>query len=327
MRSLSLGFVALTLAPLPFALLHCSSEKPAADAGADVVTPGNDAAPDGGEDAPGTCVPSQCPSGECAPDGTCAPKCMEPGSTCEGGLTCCGTACVDTAKNPKHCGACGVACGSAQFCTSKACKDTVVANVCENAKAAIILDGLPSDEAASAVLKGALSRPDGGCTPPVAVRDLLQGTGGSLETGTNRPTLGPGESYVAAGGGFGQKAVDWLNKSKYAPVYTTGDATSYSFVRTKDDGIIVKAPMSMLTANHDYFVIYTATDPKSGTLVLASYGLLAPGTAAAAYYFDAQVMPNRANFTKAYYAYEWTDSNTNAVPDAADAFVLLDSGP
>ena len=42
-------------------------------------------------------------------------------ASCEGGTTCCGTTCVDTASSQIHCGGCGIACPSSQACVAGVC--------------------------------------------------------------------------------------------------------------------------------------------------------------------------------------------------------------
>jgi hypothetical protein len=55
----------------------------------------------------GTCG-HVCPEGLCSA-GTCSFSCAQGG--CTGGLSCCGTSCVDQQADKQNCGACGVACG------------------------------------------------------------------------------------------------------------------------------------------------------------------------------------------------------------------------
>jgi hypothetical protein len=142
--------------------------------------------------------------------------------------------------------------------------------------------------------------------------------------------LGSGETYLATGGAFGQKAVGYIESKKVGPVYTLGDSTSFSFVRASDNALLAKVQNVDLTAKHDWFVAYLAPEPQLGTLVFAIYGVLTPGTAAAAWFATNQLVPNRATFTKQYYVYEWIDSDdagTPNAPDSNDTFKLLASGP
>src|SRR5438046_226 len=43
---------------------------------------------------------------------------------CTGSLKKCGTACVDTTKDPSNCGACNSKCANGQFCAGSKCNST-----------------------------------------------------------------------------------------------------------------------------------------------------------------------------------------------------------
>ena len=46
---------------------------------------------------------------------------VPPAGGCDGGLSACGSSCVDTSKDAKNCGACGKACAANEVCVSSAC--------------------------------------------------------------------------------------------------------------------------------------------------------------------------------------------------------------
>ena len=226
----------------------------------------NDGGPDaGGSDAVTTnCKPDDCPSKHCGPDDQCAPDCSTAG--CPNGETCCDNQyCSDLAKDPQNCGACGTACAPKQFCTSTSCSDALVSNVCGNAAGSVVLDSITTDEAAGGVVGDALKS---ACSQ-VNIASIQQGATGSMDTVSGRPTLGPGNTYIAAGGGFGQKAVSYMNNARNAPVYTIDDSVNISFVRTSDNGTIIKTPLASLTPHHDYFLIYAAANWTSQTYSVA----------------------------------------------------------
>lgn len=268
------------------------------------------------------CDPNACASHQCAPTGECAAVCASD-SDCASGETCCnGAYCSNLAKDPRNCGACGTACAPAQFCSGTACVDALVKNVCQNPHATTVLDQLDVDDDAGARVGSTLAA---GCTG-LALSSVAQGAAGTMDNGSGRPTTGPGDTYVAAGGGFGQRAIAYMNDARNAPVFTTDDGTSVSLVRTSDGTTIVKAPITALTSHHDYFVIYAAAEPVSGTLVFAVYGLYPAGTTAGAFWFQSQSSGALDAMTKQFYVYEWTDKNADGVPNAADTFTLLSSG-
>jgi hypothetical protein len=213
---------------------------------------------------------------------------------------------------------CGNKCGGSQFCSGASCYDALLKNVCQNATGDVVMDSINVDQDAGGVVGGALKAT---CTA-MNILDIPQGAAGSMDPMTGRPMLGPGSTYIAAGGSFGQKAIYYMNGARNAPVYTIDDGQNVSFVRTSTNQTIIKAPTAMLTAHHDYFLVYAAAEPVSGTLVFAAYGLYPAGTAAGAYWFSAQPP---GSLSKQYYVYEWIDTNNNGVPDKADTFNLLDS--
>lgn len=307
-------------------------EEPSPDAAGDSAPPvdagdaGPDAAADSGADAAADAADSGGDGGGDASEA--GPQCdPDAGASCDGGLTCCSGQCVDPTKDPNNCGSCGTACTTAQFCTGAGCTDMGVENVCANAHATVVLDGIATDEDAGSTIGAALAA---SCTPAVVVAALGQDAGGVLDPATNRPITGVGNTFVAGGGAFGQLGVAYMNNQSLTPVYVTVDsnAMTASFVQRSTSAALVTAPMSMLTASHDYFVVQLAVEPTSGTLCFIAYGFFAPGTSAAAFWASTQMVPNRASFTNRWYVYEWTDNADGGVPgpSADDTFTPVASG-
>jgi hypothetical protein len=303
--------------PVAFAL-GCTSSNPDNDGGNDSDAGIDSNLPDVGQP---TCDPNACPSKHCGPDGQCAADCSTTG--CSNGETCCNsTYCANLAKDPQNCGACGTACSGKQFCTSSACTDAIVQNLCANGAATIVQDSLATDVDAGGTVQAGMVA----ACPQAQIGTIVQGASGSMDPQNGRPMLGPGNTYVASGGSFGQKAVWYMNGAKNAPVYTIDDSQKIAFVRSSDNGTIVQTPLSALTAHHDYFLIYVAPEPVSGTLVFAVYGLYGPGTAAGAFYFKNNMAGSLASQGKQYYVFEWTDSTANdGIPNAADTFKQIEA--
>ena len=296
--------------PVAFVLAGCTSNPGTNDGGgSDGGDPFDASLPDVGVT---TCDPNSCPSKHCGPDGQCAAGCT--GTTgCQANETCCNsTYCSNLAKDPQNCGACGTACTGKQFCTSSACKDALIQNVCANANATIVQDNFDTDKEAGTTLQAGLAA----ACPQAQIGTILEGANGSMDPQNGRPTLGPNNTYVASGGAFGQKAVWYMNGAKNAPVYTIDNSQQIAFIRSSDNGTIVQTPLSALTAHHDYFLIYVAPEPVSGTLVFAVYGLYGPGTTAGAFYWKNTMATSIGTQSKQYYVFEWTDANNDGQPQA-----------
>jgi hypothetical protein len=305
---------------------NCGSDVPTqAKPGGDAGTPGGDG---GGSDATPETSTTTDGGGEDAgadaePDA--GPACSV-ANPCAGALTCCSDHCVDTKKSPANCGACGVACTvGTQFCNGAACKETVMANLCQSPKATVIQDGITEDDTVGTAMATAL----GSCSPTVSVRTVLQsvveGSNLDIVADGGRPLLGPGDMLVAAGGSFGQHAVDFLESKSSTPVVSTQVGTTITFVKRSNGQILRTLQESDLTASHDFALIELAVEPSNGTLTLIAQGLLASGTRAAGFYLTQVVAVSPATYDQAYYLYEWTDADADAMPDANE-FVLVSSG-
>jgi hypothetical protein len=288
------------------------------DSGGDTATPTDTAgevASETGGDADATATDTA----DTAKPPVDAPACSDGG--CTDGLTCCGSSCIDLAKDPLNCGACGRACTLTQFCSGSKCNEAVFANVCENANATVVKDPYDPDNAAGKLVGAALAA---SCAPPTVVVEKDQGAAGVLDF-SNRPLGGVGMTYVTGGGSFGQKTIDYMDKAALTPIYLSGDGTNVEFKVRRTGTTLVTAPITTLTDSHDYFFVELAVEPVSGTLCFSVQGMFGGGTAAGAFWASTEVVPKRATYTDAWYAYEWTDSG-DKLPDATDTFRLIAKG-
>ena len=86
-----------------------------------------------------------------------------------------------------------------------------------------------------------------------------------LDQATNQPITGPGTTFVAGGGAFGQKGLGYLDAKALSPLYVVnGPSDDLLIVCCAGVATLVDAAQSGLTAHHDYFAFYVAVDPKVG---------------------------------------------------------------
>jgi hypothetical protein len=142
---------------------------------------------------------------------------------------------------------------------------------------------------------------------------------------TGQPVEGPGQLLLATGGGFFNNLSGYLAEMRIAPVYDRSANDNFYITRSSNDTDVSQIAASALDATHDLVVIQLARDPLTGTTVLNAYGLDAPGTTAAGWYFANVVAPDLASYTDAWYVYTWTDDASDGPSDASE-FVLQGSG-
>ena len=249
--------------------------------------------------------------------------CQSAASCTDPTMTCCSGFCVDIAADPTNCGSCGNVCNGKQFCTGTKCDALVVANVCDNPKATVSMDQYMADNTAGAAIGAGLAT---ACAPPVNVAQLSQDADGVLDPLTERPKTGVGNTFVTGGGGYGQLGDHYLDSRELTQLYVTADGVTEQIVDRSAGTNLANAVDTDLTAHHDYFYVQLTVEPVSGTLCFMGVGMLQYGTAAAGYFVPAVMIPGRAQYTDAWYVYEWTDTNGDAVANAGDTFTLIKSG-
>jgi hypothetical protein len=293
-------------------------------------------------DMNGDCTPCvkdlECTGGRVCNAGTCGPRCGDGGVACTGNLVCCTDHCVDITRDPQHCGACTTTCAAAQFCgnaSTPSCKDNILRNICNTKRATFLLDGLPSDDAASAVIRTAIASL---CIPVPVLTSIAQDQSTAINPTTGQPLVGGGELLVAAGGDSTQLLVRYLETSGTSSIYNQVDSsvTQLEFRRRGGapdggDSVVRAVTLSAIDASHDFFVVYVVKDPITGTLSLAVYGIDSPGTGAGAFYFANVILPDIVQadvtaFTQAWYLYEWTSADAGAGPSMADTFTQIAAG-
>jgi hypothetical protein len=259
------------------------------------------------------------------PEASARIPCDVNSQACSGTSTplCCSGFCTDPAKDPRNCGQCGVSCTNHQFCTGVQCDDAVVANVCANPAATVVFDQYIADNQAASAFGAALSA---SCVPPTTVVQQNQGAG-AVDPASGRPITGVGNTLVTAGGAFGQPGIAYLDNNRLSFLYLAASGDEYDIIEQSSGRKVVSALMATLTTQHDFFYVQMAVEPQSGTLSFAGVGIFAPGTGAAGYYVPAEIIPNRANYPKAWYVFEWTDTNGDSIANAGDTFTQTAAAP
>ncbi len=325
---------ALVLGSSSALLLHCGSGDTSggpADGGRDATTDtssgGDSSARDSTSGDAGTDTSAGNDSGVGDSGFDAGPACDPQHPCVDGGdagtIACCSGFCTDTARDPRNCGMCSNACSATQFCTGTQCDDAVFANLCVNRNATVVFDPFPSDNDAGSTLGMAMVST---CNPPTTLVQVSQSAPGVLDPDSGQPLLGVGNTLIAGGGSFGQNAVGYMDNAGVTPIYLTSDGTTAWF-KNRAGTALVTTPVSNLTAHHDYFFLELAVEPQLGTLCFFGVGMFSPGTLAAGYWGATQLIPNAGTDTKSWYAYEWTDTNNDSVPNAGDTFNLIASGP
>jgi hypothetical protein len=292
-------------------------------------------------DTNGDCTPclkdDECTGGRVCNAGTCGPRCGDGGVACTGNLVCCTDHCVDTTRDPQHCGACTTTCTASQFCgnaSTPTCRDNILRHVCNTKKATFLLDGQVEDDAAANVIRTAVAAH---CVPVPVLTSVDQMMSVAINTTTGQPLAGGGELLVAAGGDSTQRLVAYLEDSRTSAIYNESDGIAELHFRRRGgaadggDAIIRTVTLSTLNATHDFFVVYVVKDPVSGTFSLVEYGVNSPGTRAGAFYLANVILPDIVGadvpaFTQAWYLYEWTMADGGAGPTLADTFTQIAAG-
>jgi hypothetical protein len=245
------------------------------------------------------------------------PSCAEVG--CTGGATCCGDRCVDPATDPGGCGACGTVC-TGSFCAASHCRTVAFANLLANTRVAVVSDGQSDDNAAAQTLSLALTAR--GLTARTSTQDLA----GDLLGADGRPHPAAGETFIAVGGPFQHRAVQWL-EANVAPLALETSATGWGWMNRVPRTAVAERPGAWFDAQHDLFVVQLVFDPGTTRLSCEAYGYTGKGTLAAVYYFVHTLLPNKDAYpATSWMVVEWVDVDGDGVASAGDSYTPLASG-
>jgi hypothetical protein len=256
----------------------------------------------------------------CAAQCSAAEEGDNPG--CAGALTCCGLHCIDRQTDSAHCGACGTACVTGQFCGLTGCHESVLSGVCSVARITVVLDGQDGNQTPARAMAAGLATT---CAPAPTVREVSQDVADAVNSSNGRPVAGGGELLIAAGGTFFAHLTAYVSSEPISPIYSEFANDTLYYRKRADASSVVSAPYSADHDSHDFFVIQFIREPSSGSLILNAQGFWQTGTTAAAFYFKQAMLPALSTFNNAWYVYEWTDADADQAPDLNE-ITLVDSG-
>jgi hypothetical protein len=198
------------------------------------------------------------------------------------------------------------------------CEPLSFARVCALKRYSVLQSGVLLDDLAGARMGQALMA---SCNPaPVSfVPD-----GGALDA-RGAPLLGRGDALVGAGGTYTQPFVGWFEARGGAPVYDSSVGTLASFSSAAGT-VLFSAQVATFGVSVDYFLLEFVRSEPLGPLAVIGYGFYAPGTTAAAWWFEHRVLPTPSASDAAWYVVRWTDLDGDGQPGAADEFLVLGSG-
>lgn len=244
--------------------------------------------------------------------------------TCEGGLTCCDGDCVDTERDPDHCGSCGLDCSAeGGFCSSDSVCSALSWNaICDNANLLALHDGVASDDSATDAVRDELASLCGVSVENAAATDA------SVVAADGRPLVGSGTTVVVGGGGFFQPVIRYAEASGETPIYSDqidNGATS-RFIRRDGGAVLATVPSDTTGEGEDWFTVYLVEEPVGGALLLAAYGFTMNGSRASGIFARDVVLADPSAAAATWYLVRWQDGDGTAGPSAGDTFDVVDSG-
>jgi hypothetical protein len=190
------------------------------------------------------------------------------------------------------------------------------------------LNGASIDDAFAPVLAAMFAST---CPSQPATVMVAETASSAVNPVTAQPVAGAGDVIVEIGGPYTSNVAKYVESHGLTRVYdTTPDGIVVGFYAHSSDGgadpEVLVAPISSFNANRDFFKIEMVVDPVSGSRIFQVYGIYAPGTIAAAWFFEHRVLPNLSAYPLRYYVYEWTHGDGGTNPGPSDSFNLVASG-
>lgn len=250
----------------------------------------------------------------CTTDNECAPEAP----------ACCNRSCISLGYDPNHCGACNHRCDPGEHCSSQgSCELTSLQSPCNNGSVIGLLDGEPADEEAVRRILSNYRERCGGQTSTQGASDS------ALFNPSGQPIAHVGITLLAAGGGYRQPMVRYLDQQGWSPVFTDaqGGGATARLIRRDTGDVLVEVSTASPPSDQDVFVTYLVEDPEGGGLLWVAYGLFAQGTKAAALWL-AEIAPDLAlDFDTRWIVVRWGDTDEVTGPSHNDTFDIIVTSP
>lgn len=285
---------------------------------------------------------SACPADKICVQQQCVAGCSEVHPCQDTTKECCNGTCVDLLTTLAHCRDCATSCSEHEGCTVAGCTPLTIAGLCSaphnDAITAIVVGDAPDEPAGAvgdtpygeSIAAAFIAHCSGTIVDPAQV---VHQDGGSTYVGQGpppdenppkgKPLKGPGFLYVVAGGSYLQWMVAYLNTEQLTPVDLSLDGTSFYFTPRETGSAVACSPVE---GSQDCFVVQVGYEPAVAAVVLMVYGVYEPGTAAGAWYFEHELLPDADLRGKRWLIVGWDDGDGNQQPDPGE-FTVHASSP
>lgn len=233
---------------------------------------------------------------------------------------CCEGSCFSLNDDPNHCGACNQRCDAGEYCSRQSsCEIVSLRSICSNGSLIGLLDGDSTDEDAVRRLLSHYRQRCAGQTSTQGASDT------SLFNPAGQPLAGVGTTLLAAGGGYRQPVVRYLDLNGLSPFFTDqqDNGATARLVRRDTGEVVAEVETAAPAADQDVFVSYLVEDPEGGSLLWVAYGLFAHGTQGAALWLT-EIAPNLFPLMDIHWAaVRWSDTDHVPGPTPDDTFDII----
>ncbi len=214
------------------------------------------------------------------------------------------------------------ACAATELCVAERCEALLLNVMCGSDTLVVVHGQSQRDNVAGDQLGAALAQ---GCGKPL--KTVPQSDPSVIDQLSGQPITGPGTLLVFAGGSYFQRGMRYLETQSASTQIVASQAGADYVLRERATGaVLVQASTTAFNGGHDFFVVEMVKEPLSSSLALTAWGVLAPGTSAAAWYVATHMISHHATLDKRWYVVEWTDGDGDGAPSEGDTYLPLASG-